>query len=122
MSKRISNSLLAELSDYIKENMGLYYPKDRWLDMLKSIREASLEFGFDDVEACIEWLISAPLKKNQIEILAKKLTIGETYFLREQKTMNALEKKILPHLIERQRKKDKRLKIWSNRLYLPSDR
>ena len=113
MSRRIPNSLLAELSDYIKENMGLYYPKDRWLDMLKSIREASLEFGFDDVEACIDWLTSGPLKKNQIEILAKKLTIGETYFLREQKTMNALEKKILPHLIERQRKKDKHLKIWS---------
>jgi len=113
MSKRIPNSLLAEFSDFINKHMGLYYPKEKWLDLLKSIREASSDFGFDDVEACIHWLISSPLKKNQIEILAKKLTIGETYFLREQKTINALEKKVLPDLIEKQSKKDKSLKLWS---------
>lgn len=113
MSKRIPNSLLAELSDFIHKHMGLYYPKEKWLDLLKSIREASSDFGFDDVEACINWLISSTLKRNQIEILAKKLTIGETYFLREQKTINALEKKVLPDLIEKQSKKDKSLRIWS---------
>ncbi|MFO7890298.1 MAG: CheR family methyltransferase [bacterium] len=114
MSKRIPNSLLAELSDYIRKQMGLHYPKEKWLDLLKSIREASLDFGFDDVEACINWLISSPLKKNQIEILAKKLTIGETYFLREQKTINALEKKVLPDLIEKKRNcNEKFMKIWS---------
>lgn len=114
MSKRIPNSLLAELSDYIRKQMGLHYPKERWLDLLKSIREASSDFGFEDVETCINWLISSPLKKNQIEILAKKLTVGETYFLREQKTINALEKKVLPDLIEKKRNKnEKSLRIWS---------
>ncbi len=113
MSKRIPNSLLAKLSDFIKEHMGLYYPKERWLDLLKSIREASSDFGFDDVETCIKWIISSPLKKNQIEILAKKLTVGETYFLREQKTIDALEKKVLPNLIEKHSKTNKSLKIWS---------
>lgn len=113
MRKRVPNHLLGRLSEFVQDQIGLFYPKERWLELLKAIKEASAEFGFDDVESCINWLLSSPLRKNQIEILAKKLTVGETYFLREKKTIEALETKVLPFLIKSRSKTNKSLKIWS---------
>jgi len=95
MKKRVPNVLLASLSDFINVQMGLFYPKERWLDLLRAIKSAAKNFGFDDVEECIHWLLSSPLKRNQIEILASHLTVGETYFFREKKALEAIENHIL---------------------------
>jgi chemotaxis protein methyltransferase CheR len=113
MIKRIPNALLAQLSKLVSDQMGLHFPKGRWLDLLRGIRSASQEFGFSDVEKCIHWLLSKQLKKRQIEILALHLTVGETYFLREPKLFDALEKHIIPNLIKERRKTNKRIRIWS---------
>jgi chemotaxis protein methyltransferase CheR len=93
--------------------MGLHYPKDRWTDLVRGIRSAIKEFGFEDVEEGISWLMSSKLKKEQIETLACHLTVGETYFFRDTKIFDALEKHILPELIWSRRKTDLRLRIWS---------
>ena len=113
MSKHVRNALLAEFSEFLSNHMGLHFPKGRRLDLLRGISSAAKEFGFDDVETCIRWLLSAPLKKHQIEILAGHLTIGETYFFRETKTFEALETQILPALINARKKTSKHLRIWS---------
>jgi len=113
MSKHVQNALLAELSEFLSSHMGLHFPKERRLDLLRGIRSAAKDFGFDDVETCIRWLLSSPLKKHQIEILAGHLTVGETYFFREAKMFEALEKQILPALINAREKTSKRLRIWS---------
>ncbi|MBN1893877.1 tetratricopeptide repeat protein [bacterium] len=113
MQKRISNELLSELSKYVTVNMGLYFPKGRWLDLLRGFQAAVKEFGTEDIEDCIHSLLSAPPKKRQVEILARHLTVGETYFFREPKVFEALEKKILPELIRSRWETEKRLRIWS---------
>ena len=113
MQKRISNTLLVELSDFVTTQIGLHFQKGRRLDLLRGIRSASKEFGFDDVEQCINWLLSKPLSKQQIEILASHLTVGETYFLREPKVFDALEKHIFPAIIRQRMNKEKRIRIWS---------
>ena len=71
------------------------------------------EFGFRDMESCVRWLLSAPLTRNQIEILASHLTVGETYFFRDKKCFQILEEHILPELIQSQRGKERSLRIWS---------
>ena len=103
MNKRIPNALLSKFSRFINQQMGIYFPKNRWLDLLRGICSAAREFGFDDVEECILWLISSPLKKNQVEILACHLTVGETYFFRETKIIEAIEQYVLPEIIKIQR-------------------
>ncbi|MBN2103862.1 chemotaxis protein CheR [bacterium] len=113
ISKRIPNELLSRLSDFININIGLYFPKDRWLDLLRGIRSAMPDFGFDDLEEGIRWLLSNPLKQKQIEVLACHLTVGETYFFREPKTFEALEKHILPKLIRTRWQNQKRIRVWS---------
>jgi chemotaxis protein methyltransferase CheR len=117
MTGRIHNTdlynYLSKLSEFLGTQMGLHFREERWIDLLKGIRSAAKEFGFSDVETCIQWLLSSPLKKSQIEILACHLTVGETYFFREAKIFDALEKHVLPLLICSQREGDHRLRIWS---------
>lgn len=113
MKKRVPNQLLDQLSTFVASQMGLHFQKGRQLDLLRGIRSAASEFGFSDVTECIEWLLSRPLKKHQIEVLASHLTVGETYFLREPKVFEALETSILPKLIRKRWDGEKRIRIWS---------
>ena len=87
MNSDVSNTLLARFSDFVAAQMGLHFPEGRWADLQRGILAASREFGFSEAEACVEWLLSAPLTKRQIEILASSLTVGETYFFREKKSL-----------------------------------
>lgn len=93
--------------------MGLRFPKERWRDLERGIRSAAPEFGFKDTPSCIHWLLSAPLTKSQIEILASHLTIGETYFFRDKKVFEILEQHILPEFLRLRQASEKRLRIWS---------
>lgn len=104
--------LLVRLSEYLSFHTGLYFPPERLHDMERGAVKAAREFGFQDLEAFTEWLLSSPLDAVQIEALAECLTVGETYFFREMEAFEALERTVLPELLE-SRKKEKYLRIWS---------
>ncbi len=109
----IPDPVLAKLSKYISENLGLYFPKKRWDDLRDKFQLASIEFGFSNAESCINWLLSAPLTQEQIETLSSYLTIGETNFYRDQNIYNELERHVLPELINSRCKIGKYIRIWS---------
>ena len=113
MNRPISDVLLSELSKFVALQMGLHFPKERWRDLERGICSATREFGFKDSESCIRWLTSSSLTRNQIEILASHLTVGETYFLREKKSFEVLEEHIFPELVRSRQNTEKRLRIWS---------
>lgn len=111
--KTLPEPLLEKLSKYISENLGLYFPKKRWNDLRDKFLLASMEFGFNDAESCINWLLSAPLTQEQVETLSSYLTIGETNFFRNKNIYNELEKHVLPELINSRHKTGKHIRIWS---------
>lgn len=113
MTARISNNTLSGFSEFIAAHMGLHFPKENWDKLENGIRSAAPELGFKSAESCIQWLQSSSLTKKQIEILASHLTVGETYFFREQKSFEILEEHIIPELIHARWGKDQRLRIWS---------
>lgn len=124
MIKPVSQIQLAQLSQFIEKQMGWHYPPERWPDLTRHITSAARQFGFEDVEACIQWLLSSTLSQEQLKVLIGHLTVGETYFFREPKSLEALQKHILPKLIQVRQKTspliggtergpEKRLKIWS---------
>ena len=51
------------------------------------------------------------LSQRQLEVLASYLTVGETYFFREKRSLEVLEKDIVPELI--QTCKGGAIRIWS---------
>lgn len=113
MTLTLSSDLTQRLGDFVAERMGLSFPAERAADLLRGIQSGAAEFGFSAVEECVEWLLSSPLSTRQLEILASHLTIGETYFFREQRSFEALEKTVLPELIAARREGERRLRIWS---------
>jgi len=104
---------LMQLSEFISSNLALHFPKERWDDLERNIISASKEFGYKDAEIFIQHIISSPLTKEHVEILASNLTINETYFWREPQTFDALEQKIIPELIQQRQNGERRLRIWS---------
>ena len=86
---------LSRLSAFIAARMGLHFPKERWRDLERGINAAARELGIEDGKSCIEWLESSSPTRRQIEILANHLTVGETYFFRDQELFKTLEKPVL---------------------------
>jgi chemotaxis protein methyltransferase CheR len=103
----------SQLSEFIADRMGLHFPPERWNDLKRGFAGAAHQFGFADPALCIDWLLSAPPDKKQLQVLASHLTIGETYFFRDQQTLAALAENILPELIRTRRGREQRLRIWS---------
>lgn len=109
----LPDSLLSSLSDFLAAQTGLYFPKKRWGDLERGIVAAACQFGLPDAQTCARRLLSAPLTRSQIEVLASHLTVGETYFFREKRSFEVLEQHILPELLHAHEYTGRRLRIWS---------
>ena len=104
---------LSRLSAFIASRMGLHFPEERRRNLERGINSAAREFGFEDGDSCIEWLLSSSPTRSQVEILASHLTIQETYFFRDKRLFNALEELVLFGLIQSRRDSGRHLRIWS---------
>jgi chemotaxis protein methyltransferase CheR len=113
MTSGLSDAWLSGLSNVIAEQTGLHFPPERWPDLERGIRSAALKFGYPDAESFARWLLSAPLTRKGIDILAGELTIGETYFFRENRCFDILAEQILPEMARARRGAERRLRIWS---------
>lgn len=109
----LPDSLLLRLSGFVESQIGLHFPKERWRDLERGIAAAARESGYKEVQAYIHWLLAAPLTRTQIEGLASHLTVGETYFFREKRSLDILEQQILPELFRARTPTEKHLRIWS---------
>jgi chemotaxis protein methyltransferase CheR len=113
MRQILSESLLEPFSRFVESNIGLSFPKEKWNDLDRGIQYACKEFGYDNEETFAENMMTSPLTKRQIEILAGSLTVGETYFFREKIVFEAFEYQILPELVLLRRGIEQHLRIWS---------
>lgn len=113
-STPVAEARLAAFSEFLAEHLGLYFPRPRWRDLEKGLNAAARDFRCGDAAACVEMLMTSPLTRSRIEILASRLTVGETYFFREKEALEILEKRILPELIAGRREAGrKQLRVWS---------
>jgi chemotaxis protein methyltransferase CheR len=113
MRPTLPDSLLSHLSDLLATRIGLHFPAERWSDLERGITAAAPAFGMPDARSCAHRLLSAPLSRREIEILAGCLTVGETYFFREKPSFDVLEQHILPALLRAREGNERRLRIWS---------
>lgn len=91
-------TLLAGLSEAAAARLGLHFPPERWSDLERGVQAAALDAG-SDPERYARTLISPAASGRDFELLAAHLTIGETYFFREPRLWEILERDILPELL-----------------------
>lgn len=106
-------TLLAQLSSHVATHMGLYFPPAKWQTLEKAFSSAAGELGFQSPEECASWFITAPVSKELVESMAEHLTIGETYFLRENRSFEILTEEIIPEILLKRSGGEQRLRIWS---------
>ncbi|MGD0755997.1 MAG: CheR family methyltransferase [Bacteroidales bacterium] len=113
MNRKLTDIELSMVCEVIASRMGLHFPVERWAMLRRNLVPAAREFGFQNIGGFIQWLLSATLNKEQMEILAAHLTISETYFWREPQVFTALTDFILPELIKSKKKGERSIRIWS---------
>lgn len=108
----MSTAGLDQLASLVAARMGLYFPENRRTDLLRGARLFAKEHRLD-IAAFLRSLADVALSDRQIEILTAHLTVGETYFFRENENLNAFRNHVLPELIRQRAGVDQRLRIWS---------
>ncbi len=86
---------LKELGKIISDKMGIDFADRRLPDLRRGIERAAKELGYIDWVSCLHWLLSTPMTKDTLKVLAGHLTIGETYFFRDEKLFKAIGQRIL---------------------------
>ncbi len=107
----ISEDLLKRLSKLIHKKTGLYFPENKWNDLERAVISYAETVKVREPELCIDSLLSSYGK--DLNILVEKLTVGETYFLRDMNIFRLLEEKLLPPLLHLRENRGKYLRIWS---------
>ena len=69
-----------QLSEALSARIGLHFPQERWNDLGRGLKAASQELGFADSIELARLVLSRSLSIDHIKVLARHLTIPETYF------------------------------------------
>lgn len=109
----VQEALLEKTSSLISKKTGLHFPKNRLKDLERAFTSVAKELKFEKVEDCIKWFLEEPMSQDKIDKIVSVVTIGETYFFRENKCFEVLEKIILPQIISKGSQTSKNLRIWS---------
>jgi len=112
--QQVSPLILQEFSKYVGAELGLAYPSERWGDLVRSISAMARDNHYASAEQCMSSMLAHPAQQADIDLLARYLSIGETYFFRDPRMFSLLEQEILLPLIDRRRAQgNRRLRIWS---------
>jgi chemotaxis protein methyltransferase CheR len=106
-------STLGDLSDYMAAKFGMGFPPERWRDLERALQPAVDEGRFGSLNGFAEWLLSGRATPRELEAVAARLTIGETYFFREPRAFGALREHIIPELIAAHRGAPRQFHVWS---------
>lgn len=113
MADNLSGTDLSRLADFIESSIGLHFPENRWGDLEMRMLSAAREIRCESVCHYAERILSSTVTKAEIEELAGHLTIGETYFFRENQSLEIVQNVILPAIVQNRRLKDRTIRIWS---------
>ncbi len=114
MTRKIQDAELSRLNELVAHHLGLHFPRERWPDLERGLCAAAEECGCNhDVGRYLQRLLSSVWTQDQMEMLVAHLTIGETYFFREQHSLEILQEQIVPELIRAHASRGRPIRVWS---------
>lgn len=113
MAESQAAATLEAFAGFLARELGLHFRRERFAELAQKMATLANQEGVDDLDRYLMRLMSAPLGKEGMRLLAGALTIGETYFLRDPKSYQVLEERVLPGLIAARRRGDRTIGIWS---------
>lgn len=111
MIKDIPENMLEELSRLITTHTGLYFPEKKLNALKKGLNFVINDLGMD-IYKLFQCLQASP-SQEVIDAITTRLTIGETYFLRDKNFFQILQDHILRGIIKHPKRKTKKIIFWS---------
>ncbi len=109
MAKNINLELI---SQHIGRLLGLHFTDKQLEGMGHSVMKAALELKRDSQPDSLQkWLENSSLRKDELDALARHLSVGETYFFRENTGLDLFINEIIPGF--RQQDPGQEIRIWS---------
>lgn len=106
---RLSDNLYLLFRELLRSRSGLDYPEQKRDDLEHGLTLAMHACGLPDLDK----LYTKALSNEKVwETILNQLTIGETSFFRNRPQFEALQKAVIPELLER-RANTRNLRIWS---------
>ncbi len=100
------------LKDNLIASTGLAFYADRDEPLTELIGGRLADLGLRNCTAYAAFLASGQKRNAEVETLIGQLTIGETYFFRDEDVFAAIRDTILPEILDR-KCSSKQLRIWS---------
>ncbi|MBF0183264.1 MAG: hypothetical protein HQM06_02580 [Magnetococcales bacterium] len=101
---------LAWLRNLIEQRLGFPFPDHRLEDLYRSLREMAAAEQINDVAQMVKWLLYRATPEQQLALMARYITIGETYFFRDEKQFDLVAKQLVPPLLHSGKRP---LMLWS---------
>jgi chemotaxis protein methyltransferase CheR len=100
------------LKEHLIAITGLAFYSDRDERLTELIASRLSALGMHDCSSYTNLLADQEQGRAEMDVLISRLTIGETYFFRDEAQFDAIRSVILPDILERN-KCSKQLRIWS---------
>ncbi|MDP1809450.1 MAG: CheR family methyltransferase [Actinomycetota bacterium] len=102
----------ARFRDFIAAQTGLHFSEKKRGALERGVLEALSKSGHVSIKAYFQALMQAS-DQGEMDRLVTLLTVGETYFYRDEGQFRLLQNDVLPKLISERMTTTKRLRIWS---------
>lgn len=102
------------LSQSIAKVFGIHFNENQWSSLERYLKNIAKELNIaDDIESLSRLLSKNSFSEIEFDALSKHLTVGETYFFRENVALQLFSKEILPRLICERTGNEQQISIWS---------
>jgi chemotaxis protein methyltransferase CheR len=108
------NPYIIRLRDLIYSEAGIFYPDNKLHTLEERCTNRMKEIGTLSIQGYYDALTKSPERQFELVKLLNKVTVGETFFFRNQPQLDAFRKIVLPKIVEAQAKSSLKLvRIWS---------
>lgn len=101
-----------KFKDFVSTHTGLHFPEKKRNDLERGVIEALAKSEYSSLDDYFAALARNP-GNGEMDRLVSLLTVGETYFYRDEGQFRLLQNDILPKLISERMTTTRRLRIWS---------
>lgn len=103
-----------QLTQLVRRRTGIVLQPYQLDDLPKIVQGACTRFGYRAAAAYLQHLDAGAVNSPELEYLVARITIGESYFFRDDEQLRFLRQAWLPEIIERKfRNGDRSLRVWS---------
>ncbi len=114
MEQGLSASCGESLRTLIRERTGIVIQNHQRRQLSDTVTDVSARLGYENCDALVRALAKDGGNTREMQLLISGITVGESYFFRDQDQFDWLRGQYLPKLIDRKRESGElNLRIWS---------